>query len=250
MNTIKSLLFFAVLFTSCASFAQNKETRKVASFNKIDASGSPDVVIEQGDENSITIEYSGIDPDKIITEVKNETLKVRLENGSYRNINVTFYITYKNIEGISNSGSGNLRCISDLTASKFRISNSGSGNLVCQGKITADKLSCSLSGSGNGEIASIETGSLELSMSGSGDFEIDKGSVTRLSIQKSGSGDFEAFGLKSDVCTVSMSGSGDVEIGVDKTIEARMSGSGNITYKGDAMINKIRSSGSGDIKRI
>ena len=247
---MKYLLFFAVLFISCESFAQETETRKVSSFNKLEASGSSDVIIEKGDENLITIKYRGIDPKKIITEVKNEVLKVYLEKGNYQNTSVTVYITYKNLEAISNSGSGNLRCISDLAAPEFRISNSGSGNFECQGNIKAEQLSCSLSGSGNAKIASIETGSLELSMSGSGDFDIAKGTASRLSLQKSGSGDFEAFGVKSDVCTLSMSGSGDVEISANKTIEARMSGSGNITYKGDAVVNKIRSSGSGEIKRI
>ena len=251
MNTIKSLLFQGVLILLLASssFAQSKETRKVSSFNKLEAGGSIDYVIEQGDENVITIESKGIDPEKIITEVKNDVLEVYLEEGNYRNVHATVYIRYKNLEGITNSGSGDLLSKSDLSAADFKFSNSGSGNTTSQGNIKAEHLSVDLSGSGNVRFAALEADDFDLSMSGSGNFEVDSGSAPNVSIHKSGSGNVNAFGVKSEVCTVKMSGSGNVKISADKSIEARMSGSGDILYKGDASINRLKHSGSGEITR-
>lgn len=249
MNTMKNLLVLVILLLSNVAFAQQTETRKVSSFNKLEAGGSFDVVIEQGDESSITIASKGVDPEKIMTEVKGDVLKVYLEKGNYRNVNATVYITYENLEGISSSGSGNLLCKSDLAAPAFKFSNSGSGDAISEGNIKAEQLSLGISGSGNVELAAIETEELDLSMSGSGNFDVADGSAIRISIDKSGSGNIEASGVESDICAVDMSGSGNVAINANESIEANMSGSGNINYQGDATISKVKVSGSGEINK-
>lgn len=249
MNTMKNILFLIILLLSNVAFAQETETRKVSSFNKLEAGGSFDVVIEQGNNNTVTIESKGIDPEKIITEVKGDVLQVYLEKGNYRNVNATVYITYESLEGISSSGSGNLICKSDLFAPEFKLSNSGSGNVTSQGNIKADHLSFNVSGSGNVKVASLETEDFDLSMSGSGNFDASSGYATRQSIHKSGSGDIKATGVKSDICSVNMSGSGNVAISANQSIEANMSGSGNINYQGDATISKVKISGSGEINK-
>lgn len=249
MNSIKSLLFLVLLLSINGAFAQNREIRKVSSFNKLEVGGSLDYIIEQGDENSVTIESKGIDPEKIITEVKGDVLQVYLEEGNYRNVRGTVYITYQNLEGINKSGSGNLRSKSDLSAPEFKFSKSGSGNTISEGNIRAEELSIDVSGSGSVTVASLDAKDFDLSMSGSGDVEVDSGTVSNFSIRKSGSGEVNASGVKSNVCSVHMSGSGDVKISADKSIEARMSGSGSILYKGDAMVNRIEHSGSGEISK-
>jgi hypothetical protein len=172
---MKNLLFLAILLVSQEAFAQNTETRKVESFSKLEAGGSFDVIIEKGNENIVTIESKGIDPEKIITEVKRDVLKVYLERGNYRNIDVTVYITYENLEAISNAGSGNLISKSDLSAPEFSMSNSGSGSLKSQGNIKAEHFSFNQSGSGNSELASVETEDFELSVSGSGNLKASSG---------------------------------------------------------------------------
>ena len=246
---MKNLLFFVILLVSNAVVAQETETRKVSSFSKLEAGGSFDVIIEKGNENVITIEASGVNPEKIITEVRGDVLKVYMEKGNYRNVQATVYITYENLEAISHSGSGNMICKSDLAAPEFTMSNSGSGNLKSQGNIKAEHLSFSLSGSGSSELASLETEDFALTLSGSGNFKATSGYATKISIQKSGSGNVNAFGVKSDLCTVSTSGSGNVSVYANKSIEGNISGSSNINYQGDAMVSKVKVSGSGKIIR-
>ncbi len=242
------LLLFVPLFTHIAC-AQETDTRKVSDFSKIEAGGSFDVIVEQGNENVVTIESRGIDPEKIITEVKGDVLKVFLEKGNYNNVNATVYITYENLEALSGSGSGNLISKSDLSVPTFKLSNSGSGELRSEGNIKADQLSIDMSGSGDVEVASLESEDLDVSMSGSANLEVDAGSTNSISIHKSGSGDVKAYGLKTDVCAVNMSGSGTVAISAEKSIEGNISGSGKINYRGAAVINKFKSSGSGEITR-
>lgn len=245
---MKNLLFLVILLVSHAVVAQGTETRKVSSFSKLQAGGSFDVIIEKGNENVITIESKGVDPQKIITEVKGDVLKVYLEKGNYRNVNATVYITYENLEAVSNSGSGNLVCKSALSAPEFTMSNSGSGSLKSQGNIKAEHFSFSLSGSGSSELASLETEDFDLSLSGSGNFKASSGHATRISIQKSGSGNIDASGVKSDLCTVSVSGSGNVSLYANKSIEGSISGSSNINYQGNATAS-VKVSGSGRVNR-
>ena len=246
---MKNLLFLVILLVSHAVIAQETETRKVSSFSKLEAGGSFDVIIEKGSENVITIEAKGVDPQKIITEVRGDVLKVYLEKGNYRNIHATVYITYENLEAISSSGSGNMISKSDLSAPEFSINNSGSGNLKSQGNIKTTHLSFNLSGSGNCELASLETEDFALTLSGSGNFKAASGYATRFSIHKSGSGNIDAFEVKSDLCTVSASGSGNISLYANKSIEGNISGSSNINYQGDAMVSKVKVSGSGKIIR-
>ncbi len=246
MNTMKNLLFLSMLLFCYVAFAQDTETRKVDSFNKLEAGGSFDVVLEQGNENVITIEAKGVDTEKIITEVKGNVLKVYLKKGNYKNMRATVYITYQNLESISNAGSGNLRCKSDLSAPTFKFNNSGSGDAISEGDIKADRVSFDISGSGNVKAASVKAKEFDLSMSGSGNFEASSGDVTRFSIDKSGSGNVKARGVKSKVCAVDLSGSGNVAISASQSLKGSMSGSGNIDNQGDAAIN-VKMSGSGKV---
>src|SRR5690606_23620558 len=128
--------------------AQNEETRPLASFTELHAGGSWDVILEQGNTEEVRLEGRNIDLDKVITEVKNNALHIYLEKGNYRNIDLKVYVTYKNLEVIHKSGSGNLKNTSDLSASDFELHLSGSGNADLR-NIDAENLLVSLSGSGN-----------------------------------------------------------------------------------------------------
>ncbi len=249
MKFTQSLFLFALLLITHLACAQDRTTRKVSSFTKVQAGGSLNVVLEQGKGNNITIESKGIDQDKIKTEVKGETLHIYMERGNHSYNYATVYVTYQELEEISNSGSGDLLCKSDLRAATFIFNNSGSGNATCHGQLKAKKVSVDLSGSGNVALNSLEAEEADLSMSGSGNLKASSGMAKKLTVNKSGSGNLEAPALITDVCSVKMSGSGNVEIVANEVIEAGMSGSGNIQYRGNATVRKVHSSGSGEIIR-
>lgn len=227
---MKTLRFatLAILFSafSILAHAQNKETRQLAPFKELHAGGSWDVIMEQGDNEGVRLEGKNIDLNKVITEVKNNSLHIYLEKGNYRNFDLTVYITYKNLEEIHKSGSGNLKNKSDLSASDFKLH---------------------LSGSGNTELKSINVGGLRVHLSGSGNLSLASGSAKKLDIHQSGSGNIESIGLQTEDCSIRKSGSGNVEISVSQSLEVVSSGSGNIKYKGNPSINKVKFSGSGEL---
>lgn len=80
-NSLFSLLF--ILF-GLVGFGQ-KSPETVESFNKIDVFGPFKVELIKADKVAIEMDYRGIDRDDIITEVRNEQLRLKVRNKHYMN---------------------------------------------------------------------------------------------------------------------------------------------------------------------
>jgi len=228
------LTFFAVTgFTQKTINDPNAQKRSVSGYHGVAVSGSIELFLTQGAEETVAV--SAADTkwlDKVVTEVKNGILHIYLENkikidwglGSKK---IKAYVSVKNIDYLSSSGSGNVHTEGNLKADKLKIDISGSGSI--KGDITTKDLTVGLSGSANADLS----GNAEKS-----DFHI------------SGSGNIGTYDLATTVCKVSISGSGNVKITVTRELSAHISGSGNVYVKGDGMIRDYSSSGSGKFKRV
>src|SRR5690606_23753686 len=218
--------FLAALLLVMGSnvYAQEREVRSPGEFNKINSGGSWNVTLKKGDKNEVLLEAKNLNLDKVITEVKNGTLDIRLERGNYRNMGLEVTITYINLDGVHSSGSGNLKSTSDLTA---------------------DELEITLSGSGNASFQSLVANELDITMSGSGDLAVGRGAVGEVSVRQSGSGNVKAINLIAEEAEINKSGSGTVSLTVNQSISVSSSGSGNVEYKGNPSVNNVSISGSG-----
>ncbi|MEM6766114.1 MAG: head GIN domain-containing protein [Bacteroidota bacterium] len=227
----KSVFLLVALSLFLSVCLGQTEIREVRDFSKVSVRGSFDVVLEKGTSPEVRLELENISSDEIITEVDGNTLVIKQKEGSWRKwrqAKVKAYVTYESLEGISNGGSGNLRCDTELAAKDFRLRNAGSGNIYLS-RLDVDELDASLSGSSN------------LMLGGRAD------DVT-LSI--SGSGNVKAFELESETVDARVSGSGNLDVTANEDIRASVSGSGNIRYKGNASVSSMRSSGSGSIRKV
>lgn len=101
-------------------------------------------------------------------------------------------------------------------------------------------------GSGGIDCSGIEAMELEVVVSGSGDIRL-KGSVGALNATVSGSGDVSARELKARNAKLQVTGSGDLEVFVLETVDARFTGSGDITIYGNPASRKTKVVGSGGI---
>ena len=227
MKYLKPGLLFLILCMYAVYLpAQSVEMRKLPAFSKLKTGGSWDVVIQKGDSPEVKLESKNMDLDRVVTEVKNNTLDVYLEKGNYRNVDLKVYITYVDLESIQSGGSGNFKSQSNLMASDLDISISGSGNAYFE---------------------NIEADDLTISMSGSGNVHINGGNAGQVKLEQSGSGNFKAIDLHSEQANISKSGSGNVSIGVDESLSVHSSGSGNVHYRGNPSVNDVRISGSGKV---
>src|SRR6185295_13417771 len=251
MKAITSLAIAAALFSNCNILqAQSKEDRSVSPFTKIDNNVPLDIVLEKGSKENVNVDVTGVALQKIITTVEGNTLKVSMEKGSYNNLKGKITITYVSLSGLSNMGSGDITCKSDIDAADFALNTSGSGDIHVEGKVKTTNFNFQHKGSGDVTLSTLETANLAISMMGSGDFKAASGTASKQTIDLLGSGDVEIAGLTGESCTLAIKGSGNIETNVSNTLQGSISGSGNVEYKGDPKVKQVDVKGSGSVSKM
>ncbi|WP_396633832.1 head GIN domain-containing protein [Maribacter sp. R86514] len=240
MKKLSVLLFAGFISLSCS--AQWGKTikgngnnvtieRNTGDYDGVAVSGWFDVDLVSGNEGEITLEGEENLLEYIITEVKDGKLVIKTEKGvnlKSSNWKSGIHITIP-VESISH------------------VALSGSGDIVSKTKIKADKFSTAMSGSGDITL-DIDSNSISASMSGSGDISLS-GKTTDFEATISGSGDIEAYNLEADNVDATVSGSADIQVTANKSLKARVSGSGDISYRGNPEKVNTKTSGSGDISK-
>lgn len=270
MKKLLSLITAIVLVTS-VSIAQKKETRSVDTFTKISFRASGKVYIKQGTPQRVEIEGSEETLEKIKTKVDGGKLIIGAE-GKWLDWSwgdddkVVVNITVANIDALSVSGSGNMIVQTKVTTSNLDLDVSGSGSLkvdIDAAEVEADvsgsgdmelrgkckSFSTDISGSGGVQLSLIVAGSAEFDLSGSGKVEAT-GSSQAIKAEITGSGEIHAADFETGKCDVRISGSGDVEVNVKNELDARITGSGTVTYKGNPARVNSDSSGSGKVRKM
>lgn len=273
MRTIATLAL-AVLMISNVSFAQSKETRDVSTFREISyrtsgklylRQGSPQKVVLEGNEEAIREVETYLKGDRLIIENRDNNRWFSWGNDSRDKINI--YITVENIDAIYLSGSGDLLAENAIQSENMDLRVSGSGSMELQVDLNGDleanvsgsgdlrvkgncrNLDSSVSGSGKVYIANAIEGTAKFGLSGSGKvLAAGRAKVVKASV--SGSGKLLAQDLVTDRCEVNITGSGDVEINVKSELDARITGSGSVRYKGSPNHVNNYSTGSGKIRKI
>lgn len=232
---LKSAVFLFVFSLSMGSAWSQKvkgngktieKTRKVGSFDGVAVSGSFDVFLVAGSEGKLDISVEENLEPYLVTEVKNGTLKIKWKSGTnIRTSNKTSITVYFN----------------DINS----LAMAGSGDIKGKDKIKGNELTLAVAGSGDIEV-DVDVKKLESAVSGSGDMKLT-GSATEYVSAVSGSGDIDALNLKTQSSDLAISGSGSIKCNIEKEITARVSGSGNIKYKGNPQKEDIKVSGSGNV---
>jgi hypothetical protein len=203
-------------------------TRTTSDYDGISCAGSFDYKLVYGQEGKITLEGEENLLKHVITEVKENKLIVKVENSVQlkTSLNKTIKITIP------------FNKISEVALA-------GSGDLWTEDTITAQNLDVSLAGSGDVKL-DVDATSVEARLAGSGDLTL-KGKTTNLEASVAGSGDFHGFYLQADNTEVSVAGSGDAKVVSNAMLKARVSGSGDIEYKGNPSKEDTKVNGSGSI---
>ncbi|MCB0374876.1 MAG: DUF2807 domain-containing protein [Sinomicrobium sp.] len=204
--------------------------RKTADYDAISVAGSFDVELVAGTEGNIVINAEENLIPHIETEVKNNTLKIGVEEGYSlhpgRNHKMLITVPFKDIS---------------------KVSLAGSGDVMSKNPIKADSFTASIAGSGDMDLE-VNASQVKGSVAGSGDLRL-KGSTTDFECSIAGSGDVYAFDLMAENVEASVSGSGDARVYCNGALKARVVGSGDITYKGNPKKEDTKAMGSGDISK-
>jgi hypothetical protein len=220
---------FLIVFLTCIStvvFAQETETRSLASFTGVKVSEGISVYLKKGDKESAKVEVTGTKPSNVITEVSGTYLKVHMRDGNYRNVNAKVYVTYVAVEKLYASSAGNLYSSETLKGNNMEINASSAGTI---------------------EVV-VDAGRLEASASSAGDVEL-KGKARNVIMDASSAGEVDAYDLEADDAEVDAASGGSVKITVKSGLDAKASSGGSIRYRGNPDKSNTTSSSGGSVKK-
>lgn len=208
---IAILIFFGLALTACTSPYQTRSD-DVSGFNRISIETFGEFIIEQGDEESLTIEAPRDYLRYITTEVKNETLIISTRRGFIGGPvhQATFTIMVKNLEDISLSGAGSIKAFS-LETNSLNVNLTGAGSIEID-ELTAERLEVNLASAGAIIIA---------------------GTVDKQDINLSGVGSYEGGDLKSKDAEIYLSGAGSAVVWAEDDLDVEITGVGSVSYFGN-----------------
>lgn len=241
-HNMKKIFVFALisswLFVSCRFGGDNRvqgngnietEDRAVSSFTKLEVRGDIKVNVSQGDTEKVQIEADENLIDYI--EIKQEGELLIIKTRDDFNLNAT----------------GDMRV--SVTSPQFKsIHVSGACDIIGQTKIvSSEKLDLRVSGAGDIKME-VDAPSLEVDISGAGTVNL-KGQTKDFDLGLSGAANAHCFDLLSENTKVGISGAGDAEVYASVKLDARVSGAGVVSYKGDATDVKKNISGAGTVNK-
>lgn len=207
-----------------------KQTRTVERYDRISVTGMMEVELIAGKEGKIDLEAESNLMEYIETEVSGDHLKISVKKGvnlqPSRNYPIKLVVPFEDLEALTLTGSGHIKNSDEIRSRDFKVSVTGSGNMNLN--LVTETLSGSVTGSGDVKMR--------------GNTRDFKGTVT-------GSGDILAYDLKADIVDANVTGSGDIQITVKNELNARISGSGDISYKGNPERQNFKTSGSGEVSQ-
>ena len=218
-------IFFSIfIFSACSSetFTGSgniiTENREVSDFEHVILSSVGDLIIIQGDEESLSLSTDDNIISHVRTEVENNTLILGFDAQAEE-------MGYKPTDGIKFR-----LVVKDLN----RVDFLGAGDIVIR-EFETEELLVNTSGSGNIEISSLRADNLVVHQSDSKTVFLS-GRVKELEVNHNGSGSYHAEDLMSQRAVVNLSGAGGATVWAVETLDVDISGFGNVIYYGNPHI--------------
>ena len=200
------------------------DTRRLLTFNEVELQAPVDVVIVQGESQSVNVTAQANIQPLLLTEVKGDKLTIKMMKDANMDNGTNVEIVIADLESLDISSSGNA-VVRDFAEDKF---------------------TSKLSGSGNVSMTNVRFDNLKLNVDGSGDITVD-GQGDDVNIDLSSSGDVDADSFTANDVQVKSDGSGDVRVMAKDTLKVEIKGSGNVYYKGNPEVD-LKDEGAGELK--
>ena len=222
--TILPLLFAGMFLASCEDYHGVEEIElnlETNPFDEIRLYTASDIRIIQSSEYRVIITGEASDVNDIQVRVANGNLTLEEHHTQDEDLLIQIYVP-------------------DIS----RLQSSGSSFVYGESYFQQTRdLEILLEGSGDIDFA-ISTDDVEVELSGSGSVILE-GIAETLDAKVAGSGWIRAFNLESELADVQIEGSGSAEVYVIHDLDAFISGSGDIYYKGHPVVHAtITGSGS------
>jgi len=203
---------------------------KTSDYDKVEVSGFFDVDLVSGKEGNISLSGEENILEHVVVEVVQNTLKIYIQKGlnlrPSKGKKLLITVPFESLDAVSLSGSGDVNTKNAIKTKQFEARLTGSGDVKID--VVADAVTATLTGSGD---------------------LVLKGKTQNFECNITGSGDLTAFELSSNNVVAGLSGSGNCKVYCSGNLHARVSGSGDIDYKGDPKKKDTKVSGSGTITK-
>lgn len=201
-----------------------KKDLQVAAFHGINVMGALDVRLTRAEATQVTVEGQANLIDLVETTVNDGVWTITTSKCYSTDKPFVVHISLPVIDHVHVQGSG------DVTGS---------------GAFEMEKAVLSVQGSGDIKLH-VNAEHLEASVQGSGDINL-QGNAARFECGIQGSGDVKAADLKTEHTKANVTGSGDVSVSVSASLDASVTGSGNVRYRGNPPEVHSNVTGSGDV---
>jgi hypothetical protein len=243
---MRTLKLFAIMLL--ASLAGTAQTKTVDHFTKVIVSPYIQVTFVEGDEESVTIDDSRVDENKLHIEVNNETLRIYLDGAKdipkyekdyssghkeshplYDNTSVVATITYRRLTALSFRGAEKHLCKSSINASKFSLTIYG------ESEVTLNELNAQ---------------EMETTIYGEASLNIKAGAVQEQRYTCYGEGHVNTLAIAGNTSRIVAFGEADLRINVSDRIKITAYGEAKLHYKGEPEIVKGLHFGEMQIDKI
>ena len=204
------------------------ESVEIPNFHSIALEGSGDVIITQGENESLTVETD----ENVIDQVKAEVINGVLHLGLKEDVTIINYTRLVFRVGVND--------LSGLTIS-------GSGDVESE-DLAVDLLDATVNGSGDIRISGLSANGVETKIDGSGEVSLTGQTIDK-DVTINGSGRFNGGNMRAQNVEVQISGSGDATVWAEEFLDVNISGSGSVGYYGQPSVI-MSGSGSGEVNSL
>lgn len=223
-----------VALTGCTTCIEGigdktEESRVLLEFTEIESNVSFDVALAQAGAGNrpyaLVYAQENVLP-HIKTEVNRGKLSITVDECIKPTEPIRVTVVTSDLNTISLRGSGNMTANTYIMFPDLDVDNRGSGNVYLK-----------LAGK-----------AIRINNTGSGEIVVE-GQVETAGIDSRGSGQIDTQRLRSEHAKVDSRGSGEVWLQVHGSLDVKLSGSGNVIYRGNPQDIKQSNKGSGNIRR-
>lgn len=231
--TVLITTYLVLLFTTSSCFVEGltgikgsknvvSEERDISSnFETIKVQQGINLYLTQGNSTDIKVEADDNIIDLLITEVKNNELKIFFEKNVYRAKSKNVYLTTDDISEIRTSSGANVKSENTLQVTSLDLDSSSGSSIKLE--VNAEEIT---------------------SESSSGSHIKIYGKTTTFSAKSSSGSSIDAEDLKCEEAYAKASSGANIDLNVSEKLTAKASSGGDIDYEGSpADVNKDTSSG-------
>lgn len=215
-----------------------KETREIKDVNSVVLRGYGELVITQGEEESLVIETDEDFMDHVKTRVDGGKLKIDVVGDwldrisaffarGYESQRIFYYLTVKTLNEINVSGASRVE-VDPLETEKLAVRLGGAAEIEID-DLTSDHLDIDLPGAGNIKVSGIIK-SQDVRVGGAGAYSARKLACEKANVRITGVG--KAIVTANEELDISLTGLGSVEYYGKPRVTQSVSGLGQVTSRG------------------